>query len=166
MEDILILLWLATVIALIVGLTKPTVFKFLASSWQTRGRISLLFGLLSVVFLILLSASSTSEFVGTMLKTGEQLQLVNEECANPENISSCQSEAAIFVRMVDKAKRLPNDISDDQCREGYEVFLRYYECNSRLFSRFLQGFQVDDRMCQSEYVEAQTKARLLEDKCQ
>jgi len=101
MDNLFLLLFLASFVCLIIGIVKPTVFSRFIKGEITRKKIGLIFGIATVAFLVMFGMTTdTSKQTqsNTNEKAAEQKQLSPEEQAKKD------ADDAIAKKQADEAK--------------------------------------------------------------
>lgn len=101
MDNLFLLLFLASFVCLIIGLVKPTVFSRFIKGEITRKKIGLIFGIATVVFFVMFGMTTdTSKQTqsNTNEKSAEQKQLSPEEQAQKD------ADEALAKKQAEEAK--------------------------------------------------------------
>ena len=106
--------------ALIASLIKPTIFKFLPNSWQTRSRTSLLFGLSAFVCFVLIV-----EGVGAPQRGIDNVSTNTNEISPPKPYEHLMKEERLEKSLIKAAKEGNTETIRNLLEDGVDIEARY-----------------------------------------
>ncbi len=105
MDNLFLLLFLASFVCLIIGLVKPTVFSRFIKGEITRKKIGLIFGIAAVAFFVMFGMT-TDTSKQTQSNTNEKVteQKAESKQLSPEEQAKKDADEALAKKQADEAK--------------------------------------------------------------
>jgi len=119
-QHLLVMLFLATVIALIVGLIAPVVFSRLFKTWATRKRIAIIFSTTAIVLLFLIGTTAPDERSNQRPATSSAAKKISL----PERLNEKKSVSVNHSNVIKQATILganPNNIILKLEKRGFKL---------------------------------------------
>ena len=121
MEDIYLILVLVSLICLVIGLIKPSVFSRFMKSWATRGKAGLIFGLAMIASIVLLGITSDQNEAIRQAETKKQVALIAESRPSQDNQDAVATETSTVVPVDTATEMVPAVEEVKKAEETFEV---------------------------------------------